>query len=302
MKKYVVGGAVILAGLVGVECVCRWGLGLGSPPLSVAHPTIEYMFKPNTTYKRFGRVVKFNRYGMRSDAIAPRRAAHELRILVLGDSVPNGGSLTDQAELATEIVKRDLTARLSRPVVVGNISAGTWSPPNLLAYIEVFGTFDATVAVIILNGEDLDDVPTFAPLNPRTHPTRKPLTATGELVSRYLWPRLAGLLDQTDSEELPPPVVGARAQCVAALDALVDRLRADGCQVVMMYHPFRHEMSTDGTFVPDEAFGVIRSIAAQHGVSFRSLDGRYSLALRHGSALYRDGQHPTAEVRQRDRP
>ena len=45
----------------------------------------------------------------------------KLRILVLGDSIINGGTLTDQDDLATELLRRDLIERLGRPVVVGNI-------------------------------------------------------------------------------------------------------------------------------------------------------------------------------------
>ena len=36
------------------EIFARYYLGLGTPPLSVTHPTIEYMLKPNQDVYRFG--------------------------------------------------------------------------------------------------------------------------------------------------------------------------------------------------------------------------------------------------------
>ena len=120
---------------------------------------------------RFGNHFSTNRYGMRSDEISPEREEPDVRILVIGDSVPNGGNLTDQSELASEILKEEVEKGLSVPVHVANISAGSWCPANMLAYIKEFGSFDADAAVIVLNRLDIDDYLRFEPLNPNTHPT-----------------------------------------------------------------------------------------------------------------------------------
>ena len=103
----------------------------------------------------------------------------------------NGESHTDQSELATEILKEKLSETVPTPVHIGNISAGSWSPPNLLAYIQEFGTFDADIAIIILNKGDLFDFPKFDRLNPMIHPTQKPSSALGELIVRYILPKIA---------------------------------------------------------------------------------------------------------------
>lgn len=53
---------LILCGslLAGGELTARFGLGLGNPPLSQAHPRIEYLLAPNQDVKRFGNRVAIN--------------------------------------------------------------------------------------------------------------------------------------------------------------------------------------------------------------------------------------------------
>ena len=157
---FVLVGALLLA-LVG-ELGARWILGLGDPPLTVRDPEIEYLFAPNQDVRRFGNRVVYNNVSMRSAdrwSMAKERP-EELRVLVLGDSVINGGALTDHARLATTIAQETLD-RPARPVRVGNVSAGSWGPENLLAYVERFGLFDADLAVVVLSTHDLRDVRTF---------------------------------------------------------------------------------------------------------------------------------------------
>ncbi|MCW4153907.1 hypothetical protein OM427_30890 [Halomonas sp. 18H] len=65
MKKLLRLGAVLVTLVVIGELVARYGLGLGTPPLSVSHPKIEYMFAPNQDVSRFHNRQLFNEYGMR---------------------------------------------------------------------------------------------------------------------------------------------------------------------------------------------------------------------------------------------
>ncbi len=127
--------AMVLALVAIAEVGLRYFTGLGNPPQLVAHPTIEYLYEPSRTYWRRGNRISFNRHSMRSDDFPPEKAdGREFRLLVLGDSVVNGGAQSDQDALATEMVRDELARDLGRPVVVGNVSAGSWGPPNLLAY------------------------------------------------------------------------------------------------------------------------------------------------------------------------
>ena len=68
MKSYLADflGIVVNMTIV-VELVARCALGLGDPPLSVKHPTTEYLFNPNQDLQGFGNRILVNRYGMRSD-------------------------------------------------------------------------------------------------------------------------------------------------------------------------------------------------------------------------------------------
>jgi hypothetical protein len=175
----------LLAALAILICVAeigaRVGLGLGTPPLSVAHPTIEYMFAPNQNVSRFHRRTHINAWGMRSPDIDKAKPPGQYRVLVLGDSVLNGGVIVDQSNLATSQLTTGSRLYL-------NASAGSWGPPNMLAYVREFGTFDADAVVIVVSSHDAFDVPTFAPLSPLTHPTEEPISALYEGVTRYAIP------------------------------------------------------------------------------------------------------------------
>jgi len=122
--------AVILGILLTGEAFSRWYLGLGDPPLTVRDPEIEYMFAPNQDVRRFGNRVAYNAWSMRSDPVAPRKPhPREFRMLVMGDSVINGGALTDQTRLATTLAQARLSSS-DHPAFVGNVSAGSWGPEN----------------------------------------------------------------------------------------------------------------------------------------------------------------------------
>jgi len=148
LKKSLVLIAFAVFALVGAEVFARFQVGLGDPPLTVRDPDIEYLFKPSRCYRRFGNDVCYNRWSMRSPE------ADRFPILVLGDSVVNGGSLTDDSRLGTAILARHLG------VAVGNVSAGSWGPPNLLEYTERFGWFGAQSVIVVASSHDLDDIPT----------------------------------------------------------------------------------------------------------------------------------------------
>ena len=168
------------------EIFARYYLGLGTPPLLIIHPTIEYLYKPNQDVYRFGNHFITNQYGMRSEPFSQKKSGNELRIMVFGDSVVNGGNLIDQEQLATSILKNKLTNILGRNVIVGNISAGSWGPGNWLAYAQEYGFFDADIVVLVISSHDYADNPTFGTLNKDTHPTQKPISALFEGIEKYL--------------------------------------------------------------------------------------------------------------------
>lgn len=288
-------GYSLICALIGGELVSRFVLGLGDPPLSVAHPSIEYMFKPSSEYHRFGNYYRTNDYGMRSDDFTQKREKNEVRILVLGDSVPNGGNLTDQSELATELIKESLRGDLTIPVYVGNISAGTWSPPNILAYVDEFGTFDADVAIVILNKGDIFDFPTFKELNPNTHPTRKPRSALVELFSRYVTPRVVGFFSSPPSKKGQGEVTEAMGEsCTAELSELMAVFSSRSIPIYLIYHPSEDEILPNGSFEPKGSYPALKEFTEEKGVILYSFAGIYGESVRAGTYPFRDHYHPNA--------
>jgi hypothetical protein len=243
--------AVLAGSLACVELVARFVLGLGTPPLSETHPTIEYLFRPNQKVHRFGNVFATNRYGMRSEDFPPQKLdPHELRILVFGDSVVNGGTLSDQSRIATSIVQRKLAQMQHRNVVVGNISAGSWGPPNELAYLEQFGFLDADLVILVLSSSDYNDAPTFEPLNPLTHPTETPVSAAVEGLVRYLPRYLNGNgLHQESSIPDPNEVINKRDVQVSlsAERRFYEMAKSENAKVVLVQHWTESELRTGHT-------------------------------------------------------
>jgi hypothetical protein len=282
---------LVLAG----ELAARYVLGLGDPPLSVSHPTIEYMFKPDQTCRRFGNTISYNAYGMRSPDFPKRKAdPRELRVVVLGDSVINGGALTDQRDTVTEQLQRSLTAELARPVIVGNISAGSWGPANLLAYVEAYGWFDADVVVVVLSSHDYVDAPSFTPtvgVDPN-FPASKPFLALEEGLTRYLMPRLFAR-STGPAPPPPPPDPASIASSTSALRRLLDGARRSGAEVVLVaQYPEKREFH--GPYL--DGHHVIRDVASSAGVP--TVDLRPNLVAAGTEAeLYIDDIHPSARSR-----
>jgi hypothetical protein len=279
--------ALVLS-LIAGELFARYYLGLGDPALSQADPEIEYLFKPDQDCHPLGNHVRYNHYSMRSDDFPLHKTdPRELRVLVVGDSVVNGGSLTDQSKLATSLMQAKLSADLKRPVVVGNISAGSWGPPNEAAYLKRFGLFDADVLVIVLSSHDYIDVPTFEPTIDVLpgYPSHKPVSALWDGIHRYLLSRL-------NVDPLPPDTGTVKQadvdQCMAALREMIAAARANGGKVIVALHLGRDEPLRS----PLPGHDVIAREAARAGVNVVELGVAYEAAPDR-SALYRDPIHPS---------
>jgi len=254
----------IVSVLVGVELFARFGLGLGTPPLSVTHPQIEYLFKPNQDVNRFGNRILVNAYGMRTpDFPMHKQNPAERRIMVFGDSVLNGGAQTDHEALATSILARDLSRAWQALVVVGNISAGSWGPGNWLAYAREYGWLDADAVVLVMSSHDTADNPTFAPLNPNTHPTVRPWTAVGEGLTRYLPRYVPGLLPAAEEPEKPVVGTGTDAEARGLVDLMtfLQLARKQTPKVWVLLWPTQHELAA-GTHEPgwDHAIQLCREL------------------------------------------
>jgi lysophospholipase L1-like esterase len=289
--------AVVLLGLVGGELFARLYLGLGDPPLYVADPQIEYLNKPSMHYRRFGNSVTYNAYSMRSGPITPKKTdPAQLRVLFLGDSIINGGGLTDDSKLATAILQKRLSEALHRDVYVGNASAGSWGPPNELAYLRRFGLFDADVLVLELNSADYGDVPTFEPIVgiAMEYPDHRPLLALQEGFSRYLLPRLHGAAASapTSAPAVNPDAANAPQehvqQCQEAITQIVKMARDAGVKVLIYQHPEHNELT--GPEWPGHR--VIQQTVRDLGIEPIQLAPVFQSAVSKGENPYRDAIHP----------
>src|SRR5512146_993552 len=92
----------------------RLQYGLGNPPLYMADARTGYRLVPNQRLQRRGNRIAINQYSMRGDDLQPQRPAATLRVLMLGDSIANGGWWTDQTELISLKLQAALTQLMAQ--------------------------------------------------------------------------------------------------------------------------------------------------------------------------------------------
>jgi hypothetical protein len=242
---------------------------------------------------------------MRSgDFPTQKSSRNEFRVMVFGDSVINGGAQTDQSQVCTSILERDLAVKLNRPVVVGNISAGAWGPLNHWRYVKSHGLFDADALVIVLTSGSIR-----APFPNRRiagtepgFPDRKPWCATWEGITRYLpqyLPFLRAVAEKGwgfDNESEDPVDPEAAAQNTARnLDAVRKMLagaQAAGVETYLVWHWTQaelHRAAQDPSWGP-EGLPQFQAMCAAAGVT--AVCTRPTNA---GPADYRDNVHINAQ-------
>ncbi|GAA6623212.1 SGNH/GDSL hydrolase family protein [Scytonema sp. NUACC26] len=192
MKVVLVVSLAVVVGLfVVLEVGLRWLFGFGNPLTYVTDEQIGYLLAPNQHTKRFGNRIEINEYSMRGAPVQKSLPSSTLRILLLGDSIVNGGWWTDQDKTISSLMSHSLPSAIARrfsQVEVLNASANSWGPRNELAYLQRFGNFHAKVVVLVINTDDLfATAPTSLPVGrDRNYPDRKPPLALVEVFNRYV--------------------------------------------------------------------------------------------------------------------
>jgi len=197
-KWFVIIGLFLIA-LVSAEIFLRLALGLGSMVLFLEDDAIEYIPAPNQHSVRFGNKIDYNEYSMRSLSIA---ANDGCIVLGFGDSVLNGGTLTDQDSIATTIVEKQMR-QTNADIRFLNISAGSWGPDNCAAYLNKFGSFNAKMIVLFVSSHDAYDNMTFQKtvgIN-KSYPKEQYPLALLELLDRYVQPRLMKLIHRRNVDD-----------------------------------------------------------------------------------------------------
>ncbi|MFB2896620.1 SGNH/GDSL hydrolase family protein [Aerosakkonemataceae cyanobacterium BLCC-F50] len=194
MKVLLIVLATVFVLLLILEVGLRSRFGFGNPLIYITDAEIGYLLAPNQQTRRFGNRIEINEYSMRGGAISVTCPESTLRVLLLGDSIANGGWWTDQADILSAMMASGLKATVAkdefREVEVLNASANSWGPRNELAYLKRFGTFGAQVVVLLINTDDLfATAPSSLQVGrDRNYPAQKPLLALQEVVTRYVLP------------------------------------------------------------------------------------------------------------------
>jgi hypothetical protein len=144
-----------------LEIVLRTKYGFCNAPLYIADPDFEYIFAPNQNLTRFGNKICTNQFSMRSEEV---ESTDSTVILLIGDSVINGGNLTDQDSLATTKLEQSLSETMQKKVRVLNIAAGSWGPDNVAAYLRKYGTFNANLICLVTSSHDIHDIMGHEPI------------------------------------------------------------------------------------------------------------------------------------------
>jgi len=281
---------VIGAGFVVLEMLLRWIWGLGNPPLYVADAQIGYRLAPNQRLRRFGNEIEINQYSMRGPAITVERPVSTLRLLLLGDSIANGGWWTDQQEILSMLIQRHLASHLTHyeDVQVLNASANSWGPRNELAYLARFGSFNAQVVVVLLNTDDLFAIaPTSVPVGrDRTYCDRKPLLALGEVMTRLRPSPPLPAMEALHQE--PGDRVGANLEAIRQIQHLA---AAADTQLIVAMTPLKRELADSGPRDYElKARRRLRESLDQQQIPYLDFLPRFNQAET-PTALYRDHIH-----------
>ncbi|MBL4624610.1 MAG: hypothetical protein JKY42_05670 [Flavobacteriales bacterium] len=187
-KKHYLIIAILAICLLSTEVFLRTYYGFCDTVLLKEDVDFEYIALPNQDRFRFRSRILYNSKSMRSEEVSSTAK----KILGFGDSIINGGVLTDQDSLATTILSDSLTQRGGKEVQFLNISAGSWGPDNCYAYLTKFGDFDASHLFLFVSSHDAYDNMNFEKVVDihKSFPSKQYSFALAELLDRYLIPRL----------------------------------------------------------------------------------------------------------------
>ncbi|BDI20266.1 hypothetical protein ANSO36C_60680 [Nostoc cf. commune SO-36] len=242
---------VISAVVVGLFLVVEIGLrslfGFGNPLIYIGDEEIGYLLAPNQRTRRFGNRIEINEYSMRGSSPEKMPAPSGLRVLLLGDSIANGGWWTDQTNTISSLMRRSLASSSNsnyQEVEVLNASANSWGPRNELAYLKKFGDFNAQAVVLIINTDDLfATAPTSLPVGrDRNYPDRKPPLALVEVWQRYILKQKPIPEIQAVQNE-PGDRVGINLEAIAKIQALT---RQTNSQLLLVMTPLLREIGEPG--------------------------------------------------------
>jgi len=293
---------LVLAMGVALEIVLRLRYGLGDPPLYVADDLTGYRLAPNQSLRRRGNRIAINDYSMRGPSLSPHRPSQTLRVLLLGDSIVNGGWWTDQSALLSmkvqAVLDNDLiqdTAQASglTQAEVFNASANSWGPRNELGYVQRFGTFESQVVMLVINTDDLFAIaPNSYELGRHpAYPIRRPPLALWEVIRRRQPYQPSPEFQALHNE--PGDRVGVNLEAIRQLNAQVASSQG---RLLLAMTPLRRELDNGPRDYEQVARQRLIAFAAAEGIPYLDFLPRFQ-SLDH-AALYFDHIHLNAQGNQ----
>lgn len=283
------------AGLLAAEVICRFGFGLGDPPLEILDPACGYRFSPSQEVGRFGNRVSYDANSARGiDEDLP--IAQAWKTLVIGDSVLNGGTLTDDQDTASAVLNGLAFSLNGRTLRFLNLSAGSWAPPQQLGYLNAYGTLGADSVVMVLSSHDALGL---AKGGKSPFPTVKPWTATEELVLRYLMGYRRHLFTSAPAgwkaaaADVPSDVAASEdptATSVWCLKQIVGLCRRKNLPLAVVLWPNQSEAATKQW---DQTADVFLQVLVAEKVPYVDLMPQITATPNFETTVYRDGIHPT---------
>ncbi|WP_455638001.1 hypothetical protein [Parabacteroides sp.] len=238
IKKYllIAGGSVLFLFVAG-EIYLRQAWGFCDSVLMQSDSDFEYIAQPDQNRYRFKKHILYNEYSQRSSPVD----SSAFIVLGLGDSVLNGGVLTDQDSTATTRLCHELSAFMGKKVQVLNISAGSWGPDNCEAYLNRYGMFNGKAAFLVCSSHDAHDNINHQPVVDidAGMPSRQYSLAWWELIHRYLAPRyLFPYFRHHDVDDSMPTEISKDGKIFnPGFEALVHRFRTAGIPFFIWLHP-----------------------------------------------------------------
>lgn len=249
-----------------------------------------YRVAPNQDARRFGHGVRYNTLGLRNDAVTAVPSTGAMRVLCLGDSVANGGAITDQADTIPYRLEALLRQKHGR-VEVLNASAPGWAIANELGWLSTYGTLDSQFVVLVISTHDL-----FQPLaassvvdSHPSFPSRKPLLALEDIVGHYLLPMLMPADSAADPGAAGVAASGLQARKnrddILAIDGIVRR--GKGRLMVVFLEQGRDNSGDTATL---GAKRELFSLLDRHAIPVVTLGSE--VEIRGRDAMFRDDVHP----------
>ncbi|MEZ9872018.1 hypothetical protein [Vibrio sp. 10N.261.51.C6] len=174
---------LILIFIAVVEFIAREYIGLGEVPTYVFSDKYEYIYSPNINVTRFKNEITTNSFSMRSEELING----EEYIAIMGDSIVNGGVLTDHNSLATTILFPEFSTL--------NISAGSWGPENAFEYWKDNSDLHFKKVILVFSSHDYYDYiegkNVVCTLN---YPCKQPMSAITDGFFKYFIPLLKSKL------------------------------------------------------------------------------------------------------------